>query len=156
MMNTTFGDIIWKFIFAISIKLFRRWYSKKLNGGRKLQSSSKNFTFMSKKCSFKLIEDSYHNFLKSFFCFCFVFKQISEKIYFQDLGTTYISASLYEMLWDKKLNSKFWFRYKPVIVFEGVAYIVTWCLLLWGKAGPPSVTSTVQSPNLSTTEYVPI
>ena len=26
-------------------------------------------------------------------------------------------------------------RYKPVIVFEGVAYIVTWALLLWGKEG---------------------
>ena len=25
------------------------------------------------------------------------------------------------------------FRYKAVIVFEGLAYIATWCLLLWGR-----------------------
>ena len=25
------------------------------------------------------------------------------------------------------------FRYKPVIVFEGLAYIATWCMLLWAN-----------------------
>ena len=25
------------------------------------------------------------------------------------------------------------FRYKPVIVFEGISYIATWCMLLWAN-----------------------
>jgi hypothetical protein len=30
-------------------------------------------------------------------------------------------------------------RYKMVIVFEGIAYIVTWSLLLWGEEGRPVI-----------------
>ena len=29
-----------------------------------------------------------------------------------------------------------WLRYKSVIVFEGFAYIATWCLLIFGKGVP--------------------
>ena len=30
-------------------------------------------------------------------------------------------------------NSVLSFRYKPVIVFEGISYIATWCMLLWAN-----------------------
>lgn len=26
--------------------------------------------------------------------------------------------------------------YKPVIVFEGLSYVITWCILIWGQGVP--------------------